>query len=108
MNTIDVQFKDLESSPALEANIRDNVKRLETYADDIQSRRVAVHAPHKHHAHGRLFRVVIDLKLAGREVVVGDAHDDNLAHEDPHIAVRDAFRTARRSLQDGERKARGH
>ncbi|MEK6578228.1 MAG: hypothetical protein AABZ55_03295 [Bdellovibrionota bacterium] len=42
----------------------------------------------------------IDLTLPGREIVVGSDPSLNQAHEDAHVAIRDAFKAARRQIED--------
>lgn len=91
----------------MEAEIRRRAKKLERFAADIVSCRVTVEAPHKHHRHGRLFRVSVDVQLPGSEIVVSREPTEHHAHEDVYVAIRDAFRAARRQVQDAVRKRRG-
>jgi cold shock CspA family protein len=69
--------------------------------------RVTVEAPHRHHRHGKLYDVRIDLSVPGRDVFVGRSGPLNHAHEDVYVAIRDAFNAAGRQLQDHVRKAQG-
>lgn len=103
---LEIVFHNMDPSPAVEEEIRRRAKKLERFAEDIVSCRVAVEAPHKHHRHGRLFHVSIDLRLPGREIVVNRDPAQHHAHEDVYVALRDAFDAARRRLQDTVRKHR--
>ena len=67
---------------------------------------VTVEAPHRHQHQGMLFDVRIDITVTGKEIAIRQAHPASHAHEDPYVALRDAFRAARRKLQDYERELR--
>jgi hypothetical protein len=47
----------------------------------------------------RRYRVRIELLMPAGPVLVGSDHPDNSPHEDVYIAIRNAFRVARRELQ---------
>ena len=66
------------------------------------SARVAVELAGRHQHPGRQFVVHVDLKVAGAEIAV-----DRQQHEDPRVAVRDAFDAAQRRLEDELRVQRG-
>lgn len=63
----------MDPFPAVEANIRERISNLEQFEDDIVSCRVTVEVPHKHRAKGKLYHVVVDVRVPGWEVVV--SHD---------------------------------
>jgi ribosome-associated translation inhibitor RaiA len=97
----------MKSSPALEARIRERALELEQFFDRITACRVNVERQNHRRRHGDLFEISIDLLVPGREIVVGQKVGDNHAHEDAHVAVRDAFDALRRRLEDYARSARG-
>jgi hypothetical protein len=66
-----------------------------------------VEQPHRHHRKGAHFHVRIDLSVPGAELVVGRDPPKHDAHADFNVALRDAFRAARRELQDYARTKRG-
>jgi len=102
-----ITFCHMEPSPALEARIRQRAEEMERFYTGIISCHVVVEAPHRHHEQGKLYEARIDLVVPGREIVVGREHGRNHAHEDAHVAVRDAFDAARRQLEDHARSRRG-
>jgi cold shock CspA family protein len=104
---LQVTFHDLSPSPTLEARIREWVEELETLFDGIVSCRVAIELPHRHHQHGDLYRVRIEIRVPRDRIVVGRSPHEHAAHEDPDVALRDAFRAARRALEDYARHLRG-
>jgi ribosomal subunit interface protein len=104
---LEVRFHNMDHSPAVEAAIRERAAKLERFADDIVSCHVAVEAPHKHHRHGNLYRVSVDVRLPGGEVVASRNPAEHHAHEDVYVAVRDAFNAAQRRVEDYIRVRRG-
>ncbi len=104
MNTpLEIAFHGLQSSSALEDDIRKHVAKLEQHCADLVSCRVTLEASSgKGQPHGQV-GVHIMLKLPGRDLAVShEPHHgkDRRSHPDAYTAVRDAFRVAGRQLQD--------
>jgi ribosomal subunit interface protein len=95
-------FPDVPRSDALEAHIRQKAEKLEEFHSRITSCRVTVEEMHKHHHQGRHFRVRIDLRVPGKEIVANRDH-----HEDVYVALRDAFDAVKRQLEEVAREMRG-
>ena len=104
---LQLQFRNMEPSPAIEAAVRKHVDKLKSFNGDIISCRVAIESPHKHQYKGKLYHVVVDIRVPGKEIVVSRAPDDQQAHEDVYVAIRDAFDAARRRVQDYVKIRRG-
>lgn len=104
---LQVTFRGMEHSDALEAKIRERAEGLDRFFERIMGCRVVVELHHKHHQQGNLYHVRIDLTVPGDELVVSREPDEHLMHEDAHVAVRDAFDAARRELEDYARRRRG-
>jgi ribosome-associated translation inhibitor RaiA/cold shock CspA family protein len=104
---LQVTFRHMEPSAALEARIRQRAEELDQFFERVTSCHVVVECQHPRHQQGKLFEVRIDLSVPGGEIVVGRDSGANHAHEDAHVAVRDAFDAARRRLEDHARDRRG-
>lgn len=104
---LQITFRDIPSSEALETHIREKAAKLDQFYDHIMSCRVVVELPHGHHHKGKLYHVSIDITVPGEELVINRLPHDNHAHEDAYVAIRDAFDAARRKLQNFARKQRG-
>jgi ribosome-associated translation inhibitor RaiA len=104
---LQVTFHELPSSPSVEDDIRHQVDDLERHFDRIIGCRVTVETPHRHQHQGRLYRIRLELDLPDAHIV-STSHDVNAAHEDVHVAVHDAFRAAKRQLQDRVSIRRDH
>jgi ribosomal subunit interface protein len=104
---IQITFRDIPHSDAVEAYVRDRAAKLETFSGRITGCRVVVEAPHKHQKSGRHFRVRVDLTVPRGEVVVSHAPDENPTNEDAYAAIDDAFDRVGRRLEDHVRRQRG-
>ena len=105
--SLQLTFRHMDPSPALEARIRQRAEELDQFFDRITSCRVVVECAHRRQQQGNIFEVKVDLTVPGNEIVVGREPGNNHAHEDAHVAVRDAFDAARRLLEDHVRRRRG-
>ena len=104
---LEITFRNLESSPAIEAKVRERAEKLDQYYDQIMSCRVMVEGTHKHHHKGNLYHVRVDLKVPEAELVASREPDEHHAYTDVYVAIRDAFDSIRRQLEDYARKRRG-
>jgi cold shock CspA family protein/ribosome-associated translation inhibitor RaiA len=103
---LQITFRNAEPSPALEARIRELAARLEKFSAQIMRCHVIVESMPQHQHQGGLYAFHIDITLPDSEIAIRRAHPADHAHEDPYVALRDAFRAARRKLEDYERKRR--
>lgn len=104
---LQITFRHMEPSAAVETRLRARVARLERYYDRIMSCRVVVESPHRHRHQGQVFHVRIDVTVPEGEIVVNREPEENHAHEDVFVAIRDAFDAMQRRLQDYAREQRG-
>ncbi|MHC4989867.1 MAG: HPF/RaiA family ribosome-associated protein [Planctomycetota bacterium] len=104
---VQVTFRDMPVSDALEMACWEEAAKLERYFDRITSCRVTVAAPHRSQTQGNQFEIRVDLTLPGGEVVVSREPPAHQTDEDPYVAVREAFDTTRRRLEDYVRRRRG-
>lgn len=102
-----ITFRHMEASPAVEARVREHVEWLERFYDRITGCHVVVERPPAHRHKGAPFDVKIDLTVPGDEIVVRSERAAHGAHVDVYVALRDAFDSARRLLQDYAREQRG-
>lgn len=104
---LQVTFRDMPHSEAIELAVREKAAKLEEVYDRIMGCRVVVEAPHRHHHKGRIYHVRVDLTVPGGELVASRNQNDKHAHEDAYVALRDAFAAIRRQLENYARKQRG-
>lgn len=104
---LQITFRHMESSAALDAKIRERVTELERFHERITGCHVVVEEMQQRHQQGNLYRVGIDLTVPGGELAVNRAPGEHQAHQDAYVAVRDAFDAMRRQLEDFARRHRG-
>lgn len=104
---LQITFRDIPHSDAIEADIHKKAAKLDQFYDQIMSCRVMLEAPHGHHHKGKLYHVRVDLTVPDGEIIASRAPAEHHAHEDVYVAIRDAFDAVRRQLQDYARKQRG-
>lgn len=98
---LQIVFRGLGQSDALEAKIREKAAKLETFHHRIVSCHVVVeHERRQRHQDSR-FNVRIDLRVPSHEFAINRDH-----HDDVYVALRDAFDTARRLLEEDVRLLR--
>ena len=100
---LQITVRDMAHSDALEDRIRERVAGLERFHPRMTSCRVVVAEARKYHQQGRQFEVRIDVRVPGHaEIVATRQHD-----EDVYVALRDAFDSVKRQLEEVVREKRG-
>jgi ribosome-associated translation inhibitor RaiA len=120
-----ITFRHIESSPAVEARIRDEADGLDAAYHSITSCRVIVEAPAPQQHHGQIFHIRIFMAVPGKEIAVNHqaskhstlvqegarevekSQEPGGEHKDIYVAISDAFAAARRQLEDYVRVRRG-
>ena len=102
----EIVFRDMPRSEALESTINERIAKLEKMFDHITSCNVVIEETHHHKHQGKLFHVRINLHVPEKELIVSREKHDKQEHEDPYVAVRDAFNAMQRQLDDYSRKLR--
>lgn len=122
---LQITFRRTKPTPEVEDWIREEAEKLNTFYTRVLACRVAVEVPHRHRRKGDSYHVRIDVKVPGGEVVVN--REPSRATEMRHLgegaaskqleldaaqkslraAIKSAFRTAERRLQDYARYQRG-
>jgi ribosomal subunit interface protein len=98
---LQIHFRDMPVSPALETLIREKAAKLEQFHPNLTGCRVVVDKPHQHSQQGDQFLVTVDVSVPGATIVANHAH-----HSDANIATRDAFVAARRQVENHVKRQR--
>lgn len=105
---IEVDFQGMDANPPMRESILERVAMLEQRFGRITAGRVVVIGPTTRHQSGGIYEIHIRLSLPdGREVNIARTPQDDERHANPDYAINDAFKRARRQLQDRVRKLRG-
>ncbi|MCK9294703.1 MAG: HPF/RaiA family ribosome-associated protein [Desulfobulbaceae bacterium] len=105
---LQITFRNMDSSEALEAEIRKRIDKLTKAYEQIISCRVVVEAPPQHSRKGGLFKVNIDITCPEGKVAVNrEPPAQDRSHEDVYVALRDAVNAATRQLEQYNRRRQG-
>jgi len=108
-NPVEIDFQGMNARPDIRGAIAKHMGQLEDRFGRLTAGRVVVKAPSGHHHTGGLYEINVHLSLPeGREVNIGRTPQDDERYADLDFAVNDAFKRARRQLQDEARKLQGH
>lgn len=99
---LQIVFRDMPPSEAVETQIREKVAKLELFYPHIIGCKATVNITGKHKQQGQLFNVRLDISVPGSELVV--THDK---HEEFYVALRDTFDAAKRQLEAYGERQRG-
>jgi ribosomal subunit interface protein len=106
---LQIAFEGLTHSDAIEARVREEAEKLEQFHTRITSARVVIAKPQHRHHKGDIYHVRIHLVVPDMpDIAVSREPAATGAHEDVYVTIRDAFKAARRQLQDGTKKKNGH
>jgi ribosome-associated translation inhibitor RaiA len=97
---LQIAFHNLEPNEAIEEGVRLRAAKLDEFAEHIMGCRVVIEVPHRHHQHGNLYQVRIDLTVPGEEIVVNREPPAHTQYRDVTVAIRNAFDSAQRQLED--------
>ena len=95
--SLKIVFHNMKSSPALAADIRKRVAKLEKLYGRLTYCRVSVEALHRQHRTGNVHEVHIEIDAPGGRIVV--------SHEPHHLTERHRKPTARNSIHDAFKTA---
>jgi putative sigma-54 modulation protein len=103
---VEIAFRHLESSEAVENRIHEHIEKLKQVFDRLVSCRVTVEMVSGHRG-GRKFLVTVEANVPGKAYFVGrSSNDEAHLHDDVYLAIRDAFSATRRQLKDHSEKVR--
>jgi cold shock CspA family protein/ribosome-associated translation inhibitor RaiA len=105
---VEVDFRDMTATPEIRASIAEHVAQLEQRFGRVTACRVELKGPGTHHRTGGHYEVTIRLALPdGREVNIGRTPPADERYGDLNFALNNAFKRARRRLQDHIRRLQG-
>ena len=101
---VQVTFRNIGPSEAVEARIRERAEKLEHHFDRIVGCRVVVEELHHHHRKGNHFQVRVNVTVPGAELAATREPDAHHSHTDIYVAIRDAFDAMDRQLIEHARR----
>lgn len=104
---VDITFRGMPKSLAAEASVTRWVDRLARAFGRILRCTVVIEVPHRSQRQGQTFHVRVEIAIPDHVVEVSRDPGIDHTHEDLYMAISDAFRAARRQLQDRTQIQRG-
>src|SRR5512140_689928 len=105
---VEIDFQGMDVKLEIRSVIAEHVSELERQYGRATACRVVLKAPGGHHRTGGLYEVNIRMALPnGREVNVDRTAQADERHSDMEFAINDAFKHARRQLQDQVSRMQG-
>jgi cold shock CspA family protein len=105
---LQLDFQGMEPNETVRSSVTRHLAMLEERFGRVTACRVAIRGPGEHHRTGGLYEVGIRLVLPnGKEVNIGRTPPADERHGDLIFALNDAFKRARRRLQDQARRMQG-
>lgn len=101
---IQVTFRNVSPTDALRAYAERRANKLYELDSRITSLHVTIESPHKHHAHGNAYRVVVEAHAPGHTIVSGHQRPDDPRFRDAYAAIDDAVDDAVRRVHDARDK----
>jgi ribosome-associated translation inhibitor RaiA len=102
----EISFIGFDPNEGLKVLVAQQIARLEKHSDRITTLRVAVDARHQKGRKGHVYDVRIDIGVPGSDLAVNHGPGSNDRKEDLVATVRDAFKAAKRQLDDWSAKQR--
>ena len=124
--TVQITFRNLKPSAAVSGRVQAEAMKLARYYPRIAKCRVLIEVPHRHRRLGEHFHVRIELCVPRAQLVVrhepsaqralvqnnatkwSKQLETGVPHKDVYVTIRDAFRSARRQIEDHARVLRGN
>jgi ribosomal subunit interface protein len=96
---LQITFRHMASSEAVDEAIREQVKKLEHFYSRIIGCHVIIELPHHHQHQGKIYEVKVILTVPGKELAVTREHLSSHTHEDVYVAIQDAFDALKKQLE---------
>lgn len=105
---LNITFRNMDTSLAIESHIRERASELEKYHSRIVGCDVVIKAEKKKKVSGRNFEVQLTVRVPGPDIYVAREIGQGNASDDVNLAIHEAFDAARCLLKEQVRKMSGH
>jgi cold shock CspA family protein len=99
MAILEMSFRNVEKTAAVEELIKEKVAKLERVYEELVSCRISVERPQQHQRMGNPYRIRISMGIRGKELVTTRESTEGDMHDLLPTVLRDTFRAAQRQLK---------
>jgi ribosomal subunit interface protein len=100
-----ISFRHSSGLPMISALIEERIQKLEHFFDRVEYCRVVISSPRRNRRDA-IHHVNIHLSIPGDDIIINREPEKNIEHRDLALAIRDAFDSAERQLEDRVRLRR--
>jgi len=93
MSSLQITVRSISDSPTIEYHIRKHFGKLNRIYSKISNCRVVIDVPQNHKHKGKIFSVIIDITIPGKELI-SRKQSKNL-----YVAIRDSFAAIEKLLE---------
>lgn len=108
MDFLKVTCRGFSSTDSIRESVEEQAKKLQQYYPKLNLCEVTIDHGHGRQKQGRIFHVQVHLGVPGEDIFINREPEKNHAHEELSVAIRDAFKAARRKLDDQTQINRGY
>lgn len=103
---VQITVRGMEPSETIDNLVRAHAAHLDPFSDRITHCHVVVEAPTHRQRQGGHFKVNVELTVPGPDVVARRDPAKHVGNADVGVAIKEAFRAARRQLVDAHERQR--
>lgn len=96
---LEITYRGVEKTDAVEALIHEKVAKLEQVCDHISSCHIAIEKIHDRPSAGSPYRVRLDITVPPGHELVSENNSEGNQYDSLDVVIRDAFKAARRQLK---------
>lgn len=103
---LQIRFHHMERSAVIEDRVRERCHKLQRFAEHVIRCRVIIDAPHEQQGQRGLYQATIELTLPDEKTNGSFNAEQQHAHENVDIAIREVFTAAQHQLENYVRQQR--
>lgn len=104
---LELSFRNMDSSPTVETQVRERVARLEQFFSHLTSCRVIIAAPPRQGGGSQVFHITIEMGVPRKGKLVVKNDDEHEKHKDIYMALGETFDIAERRLRKFSERMEG-
>ena len=105
---LQIKFRHMERSATIEDRVRERCHKLQRFAEHVIRCRVIIDAPHKQQGKTGLHQATIEITLPDEEKGGVYHAEQQHAHENVDVAIREVFAAAQHQLENYVRQQRAY
>jgi ribosome-associated translation inhibitor RaiA len=105
---LQIKFRHMERSAIIEDRVRERCHKLQRFAEYVIRCRVIIDAPHKQQGKTGLYQATIEITLLDEQTGGSYHAEQQHAHQNVDVAIREVFDAAQHQLENYVRQQRAY